>query len=359
MIKIEAIKEHIAKVLQIDIEDIDISEPKRKNHGDLSTNIALKIGKSKSQSPMELCEIIKKEIDKIHYINKVEILKPGFINIFIKEENKIITYFKKLDTIELPIMKREKINMYSQNETIDKCKNKLRDFRTLIYQDTLGTLLSNLGQDVSNITNIEIDKEIREYFCNIIFQDKDRDNFTKDSKEIKANNLHIENAQLNTKMNLEELLKRLPIDRLKMDMIYSDVNEQAVVEIMDDKLLWLAYPVRRIEIINTRIQREKVELISKEDMRVDELSEEMQILLKKLSEFASPLEQSKNLVSLTPVVEYMLDITNDFYKINNNTLIRDLTIGELSRILRIYNYYRNIMKLFFEILNINIADVYS
>lgn len=72
--------------LQIDYEkEIEVSIPKDKNHGDYSTNIALSLAKSLKDNPINIANKIKNNIQS-EIISKIEVLSPGFINIFISEQ---------------------------------------------------------------------------------------------------------------------------------------------------------------------------------------------------------------------------------------------------------------------------------
>ena len=50
--------------------------------GDLSSNVALVLSKFFQTSPEKLAELISIELRKNKYVEKVEVKKPGFINIF-------------------------------------------------------------------------------------------------------------------------------------------------------------------------------------------------------------------------------------------------------------------------------------
>ena len=64
------------------INDIKISieKPKNKDHGDLSTNIALLLTKKIKKNPLEICDELKNELIKSDLFESIEIAKPGFIN---------------------------------------------------------------------------------------------------------------------------------------------------------------------------------------------------------------------------------------------------------------------------------------
>ena len=59
---------------------ISIEKPKNKDHGDLSTNIALLLTRKIKKNPLEICDELKKELIKSDLFESIEIAKPGFIN---------------------------------------------------------------------------------------------------------------------------------------------------------------------------------------------------------------------------------------------------------------------------------------
>lgn len=87
MIK-DKIIEQLKKALEavgIDEEKIDLEHPANEQFGDYSTNIALKIAKILKKNPMEVAEDIIKNFPKNDLIEKVEIMKPGFVNFWISD----------------------------------------------------------------------------------------------------------------------------------------------------------------------------------------------------------------------------------------------------------------------------------
>lgn len=88
------IKEELKKVIQsnlkdhnfdIDINDIYIEIPKEENHGDFSSNIAMKISKQMSKSPLDIANLMKDTINS-PLVDKVEVAGFGFINFFVKKD---------------------------------------------------------------------------------------------------------------------------------------------------------------------------------------------------------------------------------------------------------------------------------
>jgi len=100
MIK-DKIKEDLGEVLkklQIKPDDLELEHPLDPNHGDFSTNIALKIKKKEFPIPFDLADKIIatwRASGLPDYIAKIEVAKPGFINIWL-ENSFFITQLKEV-----------------------------------------------------------------------------------------------------------------------------------------------------------------------------------------------------------------------------------------------------------------------
>jgi arginyl-tRNA synthetase len=72
------------KLLITKLPELELERPKEKNHGDWSTNIAMVLARLLKMPPMEIAQIIVSSLDnRRHFIEKVEVAKPGFINFFL------------------------------------------------------------------------------------------------------------------------------------------------------------------------------------------------------------------------------------------------------------------------------------
>ena len=144
--------------LDIDKNDFSVEIPKDKNHGDYSTNAALRYAKILRKSPREIAENLSKTLQNSDIIEKIEIAGPGFINFFIRNDSltKIISdilkngenYFKSNIGGGTKIM----VEYVSANPTGDL---HLGHARGAAYGDTLTRILSFVGYDV-----------LREYYVN-------------------------------------------------------------------------------------------------------------------------------------------------------------------------------------------------
>ena len=143
--------------IEIDINDIEIEVPNIKEHGDFSTNVAMKLCKKLGKSPIEIANTIKDNIND-EIVISIVIAGPGFINFFVKKDylldniNNIIE--KDTDYGKSNIGNDEKINLefVSVNPT---GIIHLGHGRGACFGDSLANILSFAGFNV-----------IREYYIN-------------------------------------------------------------------------------------------------------------------------------------------------------------------------------------------------
>ncbi|MBD86349.1 MAG: arginine--tRNA ligase, partial [Chloroflexi bacterium] len=103
--------------------DILVQKPKSDLHGTWSTNIALVISKIAKKNPMEIAEIIKRNIPKNKIISQINIMKPGFINIEVSDIyraeiiNKVIKADDKFGSNNFGNKEKVQIEFVSVNPT--------------------------------------------------------------------------------------------------------------------------------------------------------------------------------------------------------------------------------------------------
>ncbi len=76
---------------EFDLPVIKIEHPKEMFHGDYATSIALVISKILKKNPMEIAESIKFQVLDLEpdFFERVEVVKPGFINFFLSQQSLI------------------------------------------------------------------------------------------------------------------------------------------------------------------------------------------------------------------------------------------------------------------------------
>lgn len=113
--------------LNYNLDDIVLSIPQNNQHGDYSSNIALQLAKQKNtsnnQTPVEIANQISEKLTKRDYILKVEVVEPGFLNLFIKPEfiasdiKTIIEQAKDFGRSDINQGKRARVEFVSANPT--------------------------------------------------------------------------------------------------------------------------------------------------------------------------------------------------------------------------------------------------
>lgn len=138
--------------------ELRFEHPRQKDHGDLSTNVALILAKPAGMPPRELAQSIIDALPNSPLIDKVEVAGPGFINIFVAT------------TAQFDVVKR----ILEEGERFGRCndgggRRVLIEFvsanptgplhvghgRGAAYGDTLGRILTAAGYQVE-----------REYYVN-------------------------------------------------------------------------------------------------------------------------------------------------------------------------------------------------
>jgi len=90
----ELIKETIKELqkegvfIEFKLPEIIVEHPEEKTHGDYSTNVAMVIAKQIKKNPLEIAKQInwKLKIKNWKFLDKVEVIEPGFINFFFSKE---------------------------------------------------------------------------------------------------------------------------------------------------------------------------------------------------------------------------------------------------------------------------------
>ena len=151
-----SIKKELQEIIKKSLEkaeiDVNLKEvPKQKENGDYSTNVALTLTKQLKKSPMEIAEEIKSNI-KNENIKKIEIAKPGFINMFLNEEryyqelNKILKEKKDYGKSNIGNNKKVNIEYVSANPT---GYLHIGHGRGAAYGDSLSRIMNYTGYDVT------------------------------------------------------------------------------------------------------------------------------------------------------------------------------------------------------------------
>src|SRR3989344_3901351 len=83
------VKDKIIEILQKAVKEdlkIHLEQPEFEKFGDYSTSIAMMLAKSQKKNPLVVAEEIVKNLPALEEVEKIEIVKPGFINFHLKKE---------------------------------------------------------------------------------------------------------------------------------------------------------------------------------------------------------------------------------------------------------------------------------
>lgn len=148
--ELRKIVEKALKKQKISLSEFQILRPKGEKHGDYSLNIALEVGKKEKKDPLAIAGKLKSELEKQgkKIIKKVEVLPPGFINIFLKDEylksvlEEIIKEGKKFGSLEIGKGKSIQVEFLSANPTGPLT---IGNARGGPFGDTLANVLKKAG----------------------------------------------------------------------------------------------------------------------------------------------------------------------------------------------------------------------
>ena len=150
---INLIKEALKNKFNLENKDnlIMIETPKEKKFGDYSTNIAMRLAKELHDNPFNIATSLKEELEKDELVKQVDVIRPGFINFFIKEDSlskvikNVIALDKDFGRSDLNKGKNVMVEYVSANPTGDL---HLGHARGAAYGDSLTRILSFSGYDV-------------------------------------------------------------------------------------------------------------------------------------------------------------------------------------------------------------------
>lgn len=148
--------EETLKSLTIKSETIPLSHPQNPEHGDFATGIAMKHAKEMKKSPLVLAQKIADAIPKDELIEKVEVVKPGFINIFLKTKvlnDELIQVLNNDGYGKLEINKGKTAIVEYSSPNIAKPFT-IGHLRSTIIGDSIANILAATGYDVKRDNHI-------------------------------------------------------------------------------------------------------------------------------------------------------------------------------------------------------------
>ena len=141
-----------------DLPFYEVEKPRKENFGDYATNVALVLGGKLKRNPLEIAEGVVLVLKDSPDFEKVEVVKPGFINIWVapgyykKRTKEIVNLGEDYGRLELGKGKRVLVEFVSANPTGPL---HIGHGRGAVVGDSLARLLSFAGYEV-----------VKEYYIN-------------------------------------------------------------------------------------------------------------------------------------------------------------------------------------------------
>jgi len=132
--------------------EIEINQSTQSDHGDFSSNIALKISGKANMKPLKAADIISKTMQRPEWLTKIEVAPPGFINFFVDDRTKadlLISIIEQENNYgSFPINSKDSIllEFVSSNPTGPL---HVGHGRHAAYGDSLAKILRKAGHSVS------------------------------------------------------------------------------------------------------------------------------------------------------------------------------------------------------------------
>jgi len=241
--------------------DVEVTRTADSKFGDFSTNVALKASpyfakasKGKhdvkpfdkaqdKQSPMEFAKVLADSLQKQPYLKKLEVVKPGFINIFIKEEywqkqvEDVLKQSSEYGSNSLGKGKKARVEFVSANPTgplhfgnvrggqIGDCLASILELsgykviREYLHND-VGGQVAKLGKSIVNVANgqkMENQEYKREYIRDLAKQIANSKLKTQNSKPDAE-----EAGEKAVAIILKEILKDCEDLGIKFDEVYPE-----------------------------------------------------------------------------------------------------------------------------------------
>lgn len=225
------------KLPDFKIPQILVEYPEKEIHGDFSTNLAMEIGKTIKKNPLEIAEIITQALDQSLF-DKVEIIKPGFINFFLSETfvqeqiQEILKQKEEFGSVDIGKQKKVQVEFISANPTGPLT---LGNGRGGFCGDVLANVLQKAGYETEKEYYInDVGEQIRKLGHSIIGDDQVayKGDYIKElRKKIKGEDIEKvgqDAGNLILEENIKKTVKKMGID---FDVWFSEKSLQNNKEI--------------------------------------------------------------------------------------------------------------------------------
>lgn len=149
----DILRDEIVKIFKktgIDLsKEVEIDLPSKKEYGDYSTNIPLKLSKQLNKPPLAIAQEIVENFPSLPKIKKIEVVKPGFINFYIDEGITFIDILEKaIDKKFYPVNAHNKKVIIEHTSVNPNKAMHVGHLRNAVLGDVLANIYRKLGYSV-------------------------------------------------------------------------------------------------------------------------------------------------------------------------------------------------------------------
>ncbi len=203
----------------------NIEIPTKKEYGDVSTNIAMVFAKKMGLPPRDLALKLSKHMNKENFIEKLEVVGPGFLNIFFKKsfwQDQLKVYFKNVNSFDYSTVKKNIcLEFVSANPT---GLMHIGHARGAVLGDTIASILEEVGHKVTKEYYInDAGEQIKKLKKTVKFHLKNKNN-----KKIKTDD------ELYPGEYLKEISKKIHNQELSELMLENSIIKLIMNDIKED-----------------------------------------------------------------------------------------------------------------------------
>ncbi len=205
----------------------NIEIPTNKEYGDVSTNIAMVFAKKMGLPPRDLALKLSKHMNKENFIEKLEVVGPGFLNIFFKKsfwQDQLKVYFKNVNSFKYNIIKKNIcLEFVSANPT---GLMHIGHARGAVLGDTIASVLEEVGHKVTKEYYInDAGEQIKKLKKTVKYHLKNKNN-----KKVKTND------EMYPGEYLKEISKKIHNQELSESMFENNIIKYIMNDIKKDLL---------------------------------------------------------------------------------------------------------------------------
>lgn len=341
----------------------------------------MKLAKRVNMKGYELGDNIKNRLlPKYSFIKNIEVMGPGFINFYLKEENMIK---ENLISVENGDFKR--FNNIKKDIKLIMVTDRIRDiwdiqnFRAFMNMYYLGNIYNFIGYKarkilmvkdydsdintrylLSNFKDVEISLNERELSEGItfsaspyqgVFRGIDKDRSIIEGVRILKNGFVID------KITLTDLIEEIGFHRIKYTLCNKSIANEINMELTTDYLRYIQYPYNRISSVISTLKKEGIDIGNIENIKKELLDNPLEEkIIKKMTGFKDALIDSINQNQPYRLIKYANELCQIFYEINSTILFRQLNREKLMALLKLLDSFKIILK---EILGILELPLYE